>query len=61
MVCLWSKLKCGQIWEKYLNAGDVVGWGGNGISGHLAIFDGKVFIYSSGPGKAVKTSTTLNH
>ena len=37
-----------------LKPGDVVGWGGNKVGGHVAIYvgrNGMKFIFSSGPGK----------
>jgi cell wall-associated NlpC family hydrolase len=48
----WTR---GESVEKAdLEAGDVVGWGGNGVPGHVAIYDGSKFLHSPGPGQAVK-------
>ena len=49
---LWTR---GEAVSKAdLDAGDVVGWGGNGAQGHVVIFDGNKFLNCPGPGKAVK-------
>ena len=45
--------------KKDLTAGDVVGWGGNGVAGHVVIFDGNKYLNCPGPGQAVKENTSF--
>ena len=42
-----------------LSAGDVVGWGGNGVAGHVVIFDGNKYLNCPGPGQAVKENNSM--
>ena len=48
-----------KVSKDNLNAGDVVGWGGNGEAGHVVIFDGNKFLNCPGPGQAVKDNTSM--
>lgn len=45
--------------KKDLSAGDVVGWGGNGVKGHVCIWDGSVYLNCPGPGSAVKENNSM--
>ena len=54
---LWTR--GAAVSKENLSAGDVVGWGGSGVAGHVAIFDGSKYLHSPGPGQAVKENVSM--
>ncbi len=54
---LWTR--GAKIEKSDLSGGDVIGWGGNGVAGHVLIYDGSKFLNCPGPNQKVKENNSM--